>query len=352
MKRAKVLKAIVLRGINDYSYCDISRPTCDKDGILIKVKACGLCGSDIRNIMSGHRNIKYPWVIGHEVSGIVEECGPDYKGELREGDSIALAPPVYCGNCQWCIRGRFELCMNMKELAQHWEGGFAEYMAIPIQAIERGCMVKIDDTFNKIHAAVAEPCSSCINAHEKLDTKLGDSVLIIGAGPIGCIHICLAFARGAQKVYVADISDYRLEYCKRFGDVETINSKDIDLIKAISEKTNGLGVDIVITANSVGQTQIEALEIVKKGGRVAFFGGLPHGKNRPLLDTNLIHYKALSIIGTTNYAPKHYIQALELIESGTIPADKLISHTLNLEDFDKGLELATSGKAMKIVFTM
>lgn len=92
VKGAKALKAIVLRGINDYSYCDISRPTCDKDGILIKVKACGLCGSDIRNIMSGHRNIKYPWVIGHEVSGIVEECGPDYKGELREGDSIALAP--------------------------------------------------------------------------------------------------------------------------------------------------------------------------------------------------------------------------------------------------------------------
>ena len=209
------MKAIVLRGIGDYIYTDVDKPACPADGLLIRVKACGLCGSDMRTLTSGHRNVTYPWIIGHEVAGVVEETGAEYKGPFGAGDVLTVAPNVFCGECEYCRSGRLDLCMNLRELAQQWQGGFAEYMAIPADALERGCIVKISPDDDLAAAAIAEPPSSCINAQEKLNIGLRDTVLIIGSGPIGCIHVSVAKARGARKIIVADISEDRLEALQR-----------------------------------------------------------------------------------------------------------------------------------------
>jgi L-iditol 2-dehydrogenase len=344
------MKAIVLRGINDYVYTDVEKPECPKDGLLLKVKACGLCGSDMRTLVSGHKNVSYPWTTGHEVCGIVDETGEDYKGSYVPGDVLTVAPNVFCGVCEYCRAGRFDLCMNLRELAQHWKGGFAEYMAIPAEALSNGCIVKINSDDDYAAAAISEPPSSCISAQEKLGIGLMDNVLIIGSGPVGCIHICVAKARGARKIIVADISKDRLDMCKAFGDVETINSAEEDVVARAKELTDGVGPDVVITANPVGITQVQAIEAVKKGGRVAFFGGLPSGKSTPMIDTNLIHYKGLIVIGTTNFAPQHHLTSIEMLKDGRIPADKLITHRLPLSKFHEGVELARSGKALKVVF--
>lgn len=346
------MNAILLRGIDDYVYCDVDKPICPQEGLLIKVHACGLCGSDLRTLSSGHKHVKYPAITGHEVCGTVEEAGENYKGNIAIGDVLAVAPPVYCGTCEYCRQGRYELCMNIKELAQQWQGGFAEYMALPKEALSFGCIVVIDESWDYGAAAVAEPPSSCVNAHEKLNTGIDDTVLIIGAGPIGFLHACVANARGANRIIIADISSDRLDMCSALGFVETINSKEHDLVETVKSMTGGLGADVVITANPIGATQVQAIEAAKKGGRVAFFGGLPHGNSTPGIDTNLIHYKGLTIIGTTNFAPKHHISALKLIKEGKIPAEKLISHRLPLEKFAEGVELARSGKALKVVFEM
>lgn len=344
------MKAIVLRGIGDYIYTDVEKPACPADGLLIRVKACGLCGSDLRTLSSGHRHVTYPWTIGHEVCGIVEETGASYKGPYQKDDVLTVAPNVYCGVCEYCRAGRFDMCMNLRELAQQWPGGFAEYMAIPAEALQHGCIVKISADDDMAAAAIAEPPSSCINAQEKLNIGLRDTVLVIGSGPIGCIHVSVAKARGARKIIVADISEDRLERCREFGDVITINSAKEDTVKRALELTEGKGPDVVITANPVGETQVQAVEAAKKGGRIAFFGGLPSGKSTPLIDTNLIHYKALTVIGTTNFAPQHHMTSLEMLRDGRIPADKLISHRLPLSQFDEGVQLARSGKALKVVF--
>lgn len=346
------MNAILLKGIDDYVYCQVDKPTCPESGLLIKVLACGLCGSDLRTLSSGHKHVKYPAITGHEVCGIVEEVAADYKGDYKTGDVLAVAPPVYCGKCEYCRQGRYELCMNMKELAQQWPGGFADYMAVPKEALDLGCIVKIDESWDYGAAAVAEPPASCVNAHEKLNTGIDDTVLVIGAGPIGFLHACVANARGANRIIIADISPDRLEMCKVLGFVETINSKQVDLVQTVKDRTGGLGADVVITANPIGATQVQAVEAAKKGGRIAFFGGLPHGNSTPQIDTNLIHYKGLTIIGTTNFAPKHHISALKLIKEGKIPADKLITHRLPLEKFAEGVALARSGKALKVVFEM
>jgi L-iditol 2-dehydrogenase len=162
--------------------------------------------------------------------------------------------------------------------------------------------------------------------------------------------VSVAKARGARKIIVADISEDRLERCKEFGDVLTINSSKEDTVKRARELTGGMGPDVVITANPVGETQVQAIEAAKKGGRIAFFGGLPSGKSTPMIDTNMIHYKGLTVIGTTNFAPQHHLTSLEMLRDGRIPADKLISHRLPLSQFDEGVQLARSGKALKVVF--
>lgn len=344
------MKAVVLNAPGDFAVRQVEKPVCPAGGLLLKVLYCGLCGSDLRTLFNGHRNVKLPAVIGHEVSGEVVELGPEYRGDFKVGDQLGIAPNVYCGKCGFCRMGRYEFCENIRELAQHWAGGFAEYMAIPAEALSLGTIQRIPEGLPPEYACVAEPPSSCINAQEKLDVKLGDTVLIIGAGPIGSIHICVARARGAKKVFIADVKASRLEMTKAFGPDATIDSSRVDMIEEVRRLTDGTGPDVVITANPVAATQLQAIEVARKGGRIAFFGGLPHGSSTVPIDSNLIHYKGLSIIGTTGFAPRHHIQSLELMQSGRIPGDKLVTHILPLDEFEKGVELARAGEAMKVVY--
>lgn len=344
------MKAVLLRGPEDYVVTEREKPACPEGGLLIKVAYCGLCGSDLRTLRSGHKNVALPAVIGHEVSGIVAETGPRYEGEFRPGDAVCVGPNVYCGTCEFCAEGRPEYCENIRELAQQWAGGFAEYMAIPKDAVENGVMERVPRGLPMEYAAVAEPPSSCINAQEKLDVRGGDSVLIIGSGPIGSIHVAVARARGAKAVYVADISDDRLELVKQFGADAVINSGRTELVDEVMRLTEGRGVDVAITANPVAKTQVQAIQAAKKAGRIAFFGGLPHADSIVALDANRIHYKGLTVMGTTGFAPRHYRTALEYISKGLIPAEKLVTHVLPLDEFVRGVELAREGKAMKVVF--
>jgi len=344
------MRALVLTGVGEFSVTEKEKPACPDGGILIKVKACGLCGSDIRNLYNGHQHISYPRTIGHEVCGIVEEISYSYSGDYKYGERIAVGPMVYCGQCEFCMSGRHELCESTRELGQQWDGGFAEYMAIPKEAFTCGSISRVPDTMKDEHATLSEPASSCVNAQEKAGIGMGDTVLIIGSGPIGCMHISLAKSRGAKCVIVADVSADRLELCKKFGADITINSAIENLQERIAQITNGKGVEVIITANPVGATQVQAVELAKKGGRVVFFGGLPKDNSRPGIDTNLIHYKGLHVMGVSTFNPRHYRLAVEAISSGKIPAELLVTEVFKLEDFKKGLEIARSGKALKIVF--
>jgi len=346
------MKVIFLRDLNDYDLELVNVPECPKKGILIKVLYCGLCGSDLRTIKFGHRNVKMPAVIGHEISGIVVETGREYSGYFNNGDKIAVGPNIYCGKCEFCISGEFQCCINRRELAQHWQGGFAEYMAIPKEALTLGNIQLIPKGLDESYATIAEPAASCISAQEKLDIELSDTVLIIGAGPIGCIHIALAKARGAKKVIIADVNEERLNMCRIFKPDIILNVKKLDLVVEIKKITRGLGADKIITANPAAITQVQAVESSKRGGKIAFFGGLKHNDSRPNIDTNLIHYNSLTVIGTSSYGPIHFLNALELINTGKIPADKIVTHVLDIKDFHKGVDYALGGKSLKVVFKL
>jgi len=334
----------------DFSVEDAPVPECPRRGVLLKVHACGLCGSDLRTLRHGHRKVTFPWTIGHEISGRVAEVGSCFKGPWKPGDMLAVGPLVFCGRCDFCLDGRHELCEGYREIAQAWPGGFAEYVAIPPEAAERGTIAPIPPTLDPAVAAIAEPLASCLHAQEKGRIQPGETVAVLGAGPIGAIHLLLAKMHGAAKVLVADLDALRLQSCGDLDPDGLIDASTSDLVAEARRLTDGKGPDVVITANPSPASQVQAVEMARKGGRILLFGGLPKGQSKPALDTNIIHYNALQVIGTTIFAPRHYATALDLLASGRIDGDRIVTHRFALAEFAKGVELAMQGQVRKAVF--
>lgn len=344
------MKAVVVRAPMDFQVEDVPKPACPDAGLLLKVHACGLCGSDLRTLHHGHRRVTLPWIIGHEISGEVAQTGSCYDGEWKQGDMLAVGPLVFCGKCEFCLSGKFELCENYREIAQAWPGGFAEYIAIPEEALKLGTIQRVPENLDPPIAAIAEPIASCIHAQEKGQIGLADTVVVIGVGPIGTIHMNLAKLRGAAQVIAADISEARLELVQEYEPDHVINAAETELVEQVRQLTNGKGADVVITANSAPVTQVQAVQMAKKGGRILLFGGLPVGQSCPQIDTNLIHYNALHLIGITIFAPRHYAMALQLLASGKISGEKFVTHRFRLDEFKTGVEQAMQGKVRKAVF--
>jgi L-iditol 2-dehydrogenase len=345
------MQAVVVRAPMEFDVEEVPVPDVPKGGLLLKVKACGLCGSDLRTLRSGHRKVTFPWIIGHEICGKVTEVGPGYQGKWEKGDVLAVGPLAFCGACDFCLNGEYELCESYREIAQAWPGGFAEYIAIPEECIKLGTMERAQDGLDPAFAAVAEPFSSSIHAQEKGQVGLGDTVVVIGTGPVGCIHISLARAKGADKIYVADIANERLKLAEAFEPDATINAAKTNLVEEVRVLTGGKGADVIVTATPAPVAQIQAVEMAKKGGRILLFGGLPKDDSKPGVDMNTVHYNALHLIGTTIFSPRHYRLALKFVASGRIPMDKLVTHRLPLCDFKQGATMALEGKVLKAVFS-
>ncbi len=346
----ETMNALVVRAPMDYGIETKEVPRVPAGSLLLKVLACGLCGSDLRTLRSGHKKIRLPFTIGHEICARVEKSGKAYVGPWKVGETLAVSPLVYCGKCIFCMHGEYELCTGYREIAQVWPGGFAEYMALPEEAIAHGTIQKVPEGLDPVHATMVEPLSSCVNAQEKGKITHGDTVLIIGAGPIGALHLELARARGAAQVIFADISAERLKLAEIYEPDLMINTLQQDVKKEVLKATNGIGPGVIITANPDPSTQVLAVDLARKGGRILLFGGLPGNKEVPGVNMNTVHYNSLHLIGTTIFAPRHNREALELLSKGHISAEKFISHQFKLTDFNRGVQLALEGKSRKIVF--
>jgi L-iditol 2-dehydrogenase len=344
------MQAVVVRAPMEFGVEMVPVPEVPEGGFLLDIKACGLCGSDLRTLRSGHRKVTFPWTIGHEISGTITKIGPGYRGDWQKGDVISVGPLAYCGTCDFCLDGQYELCENYREIAQAWPGGLAEQMAVPAEAVRLGTMQRVPEGLDPAIAAIAEPISSCINAQEKGQVGLGDTVVIIGTGPVGCIHTSLARAQGADKIFVADIVDERLQLAEAFEPDGLINAARVDLVQEVRRLTGGKGADVIVTATPAPVAQVQAVEMARKGGRILLFGGLPKDNSKPGVDMNIVHYNALHLIGTTIFAPRHYRTALKLVASGRIPVDRLITHRFPLSEFEQGAMMALEGKVLKAVF--
>ena len=343
------MKAALLEDIEKLRITEIPMPKPQAGEILIKVEACAVCGTDIKIFHHGHRLISFPRVTGHEVTGKIMEVAQDVS-KYKVGNRVAVAPAVPCGDCYYCHRGKQAMCENLQAIGYFWNGGFAEYMVVPKIAVDNGCVNLLPDNVSFEKGALAEPLACVINAQELSDVCMGDTVVIIGTGPMGCLHAELARARGAVKTVMIEVSEERLELAKKTVNADLfINPSKEDSIKMVREFTNGRGADKVIVACGVGKAQQDAIEMVANLGNVNFFGGLPKDNPYIQLDSNAVHYKECSITGTHGSSPCHNQIAIDLIASGKIEIKKYITKHYELDNLEQAIARAETGKEMKII---
>lgn len=343
------MKAAVLKKPEDLSIEEFETPVPGEEELVIRVHSCAICGTDIKVYHHGHKHIVFPRITGHEVSGTVSETGKNVK-TIKPGDRVAVAPAIPCGRCYYCRKGYQSMCDNLKAIGYHYNGGFAEYMLVPEDAVKNGCVNKVPDNISFEEASIAEPLACVINGQELNRVETGDTVLILGAGPIGCFHAEFARNTGAGKVILADISSDRIKSAGFTGAVLVDMGKS-DIKKTVSELTDGRMADRVIVAVGAHQPQELALELVAKRGSVNYFGGLP--KEKPLINfnSNLLHYGEFFVTGTHGSNPIHNRIALDMISSGRINAKNFITDAFKLADIKKGLEKAEKKEGLKIIIT-
>ncbi len=342
------MKAAHLKDINLLSVEEIPIHEVGSGDILMKMGATSVCGTDIRIFKNGHFKIPagQKRVLGHELTGEIVELGKNVKG-YSKNMRIAVAPNIGCGVCDECIKGMINVCKDYEAFGISMDGGFQEYVLIPEFAVKSGAISIIPDNLSFEEAALAEPLSCVCNCFNRLGTKFSDTVLVIGAGPIGALHVALQRCAGAEKIMVADLSAQRLEAVKVFGADILINTSEVDLKESVMKHTNNRGADIIITAASVASLQSLSLELAAVNGRINFFGGLPSGKDKVEFNTNLIHYKQLFINATTGSSYTDHRTSMNLIASGRIDVKPLISKRFPVSETAAAFEYAISGQGMK-----
>jgi L-iditol 2-dehydrogenase len=327
---------------------DAPEPAPGPREVKIRVRACSTCGTDVKISRFGHHHIDPPRVMGHEIAGEVVEVGAEVSG-WAAGDRVQVIAAIPCGVCDFCIRGHMNICPNQVSMGYHFDGGFAEYMVVPDEVLRVDGLNRIPDGLSFAEASVAEPLACALNAQELVRIDEGDDVVVIGSGPIGCLHVRLARSFGAARVFLVELVRERLAMAADLVHPDAaICAGDEDAVARIRELTGGRGVDVAITAAASGAAQEQALQMLARGGRISFFGGLPKDKPTITLDSNLVHYSELTIVGANGSSPEHNKRALALIADGTVPVRDLITHRLPLEQALDGIGIVSRGEGIKV----
>ena len=337
------MKAALLYGLKDLRLEDVAVPEVQAGEVLVRVKAATTCGTDLKIFQRGYveKVVKLPTIFGHEWAGDIVQVAegmdwPKIGMRVRAGNS---APCLHCTMCQ---KGKYNLCENMIWL---W-GAYAEYIKVPSRMVLIN-MQELPQHLSYEEAAVTEPLACVLHGVEDAQVRLGDTVAIIGAGPIGLLHLLTVKRIGVRKVIVIDLVDERLDYARKLGADETINGKE-DVVEEVRKLTDGYGADIVIEAIGLPSTWEQALKLVRKGGKVLEFGGCPPG-TEIRIDAERLHYGELTLLGTFHTTPLHFRKALNLIASRTIDVRPLITQKMSLDHIKDAFEvLSTSKTEIKI----
>lgn len=337
--------------IKDMRLEEVPVPDIGPDEILLKVKAAAICGTDVRMFGNGYPGIapQTPRVLGHELAGVIEQVGSAVSS-YTIGQRVAVAPNMGCGVCDDCVRGDGHLCHGYRALGIHLDGGFAEYCRIPARAVQGGNITLLPDQVSFEEAAVNEALSCVCNGFERCDIRPGDTVVVVGAGPIGLMHASMAKMAGAGRIYINDLSVERLESCAEVDPAFIAVGADIE--ERVARDTAGAGADVCITACPAPAAQAMALRLCGNNARINFFGGIPSGKQPVAMETNLIHYKQLQVSGTTRASLSQYRKTLRYISTGVLDVKKMITARLPLSEIAKGFDLACQGVGLKNVIVM
>jgi L-iditol 2-dehydrogenase len=327
---------------------DAPEPAAGPGDLVIRVRNCSTCGTDVKIFRYGHHHIVPPRVLGHEIAGEVVEVGAGVAG-WAVGDRVQVIAAIPCGHCAECRRGRMTVCPNQESMGYHYDGGFAEYMRVPAKVLAVAGVNRVPAGVGLAAASVTEPLACVLNGQELARVGAGDDVVVIGSGPIGCLHVRLARARGAARVFLVELSPERLAMAADLVHPDAaVEAGRTDPVDAVHKLTDGRGADVVITAAASGAAQEQALQMAARQGRISFFGGLPKDDPTITCDSNLVHYRELTIVGANGSSPRHNTEALALIASGAIEAADLITHRLPLAEVLEGIGIVGRGAAIKV----
>lgn len=338
------MKAAMLYGVKDLKVEDVEVPEVKDGEVLVKVKAATTCGTDLKIFQRGYveKVIKLPTIFGHEWAGEVAEVGRGLEWP-RKGMRVRAGNSAPCLHCSMCQRGKYNLCENMIWL---W-GAYAEYIKVPARMVLMN-MQGIPDGISYEEAAITEPLACVLHGVEQANVKLGDTVAIIGAGPIGLLHLLTVKKMGAGRTIMIDLVDERLGFAEKLGADATVNSGKENVETRIRELTGGYGADVAIEAIGLSATWEQALKLARKGGTVLEFGGCPPGTEIKV-NAEMLHYGELTVMGTFHTTPLHFRKALNLIATRTIDVRPLVTRKMKLDNIKEAFEiLSTSKNELKI----
>jgi L-iditol 2-dehydrogenase len=343
------VKAATFHAPGDLRIEDIPEPGAGPHELKLRMRATATCGTDAKIWRHGHHRLDPPQVIGHELAGEVVEVG-DQVGGWAIGDRVQVIAAVPCGDCRACKADAMTVCPNQTSMGYQYPGGFAEYMIVPQQVLKVDGVNRIPEGLSYAEASTTEPLACALNAQELARVGDGDVVVVMGAGPIGCMHVRLARSLGAAAVYLVDVNADRLKLsADRVHPEAAIDGSTEDVVEAVMKLTDGRGADVVITAAPAAIAQEQAIAMAAPQGRISFFGGLPKDDPYIRCDSNIVHYRELFLIGANGSSPDHNRRALELIATGAVPVDDLITHRLPLDQVHDAIEAVISGEAIKVV---
>jgi L-iditol 2-dehydrogenase len=349
------MRAAIWDGPGAMRVGEVPDATCPVDGAVLRVTACGICGTDVRTFFNGDRRISPPWVLGHEISGELIEIGQEATGEITQagmevGDHVHCISTLWCGRCRLCRSGNEHLCVRHELMGFDYQGAYAELVAIPQIALKN--LFAIPDGLSDEEATFADPLSDAICGHKDLAVGLDETVAVIGAGPVGTAHAAIARLEGAGQVLLLEASADRLGLAREILGDERMAYVDVstaDGTAAVREATEQTGADVVIVACSSGEAQEQAMEMAAPRGRVLFFGGLPKGTTHIRFPSNILHYGEVQVLGS--YASRHrdQLHALDMLAADIGGLRRVVSDVVELDGTPEAFVRIKSGGVLKIV---
>jgi len=344
------MQAAVLSGPGQLQVREVPTPACPDHGVLVKVRSCGICSADIKMADQGHPALVYPRIPGHEISG---EVAQSTCLEFEPGDRVQVAPGLRCGGCFHCLSSADNQCLHREIFGFTQDGGFAEYLAVPLQdGPLQGRVTPLPQEVSFELATLAEPIACCLNAFSKISLQGGENVVIVGAGPLGLLNGLIARSQGAGRIFFSEISEVRRRKVLEFPLNRAVDPQKEGLSRMVMDETGGKGADLLILACSGARLDTEMLRMMSRGGRISLFSGIGEGFSDLQFDLNRIHYQELALSGAYGCTADQNSQAVDFIARNRDLVQGLISHKSSLSYVEGALKEAKSENNLKTILEM
>ncbi|HEY3419742.1 MAG TPA: alcohol dehydrogenase catalytic domain-containing protein [Methanomassiliicoccales archaeon] len=336
-----------MKGPGELLLDDIPDPFCPPGGALVKVEACAVCGTDVKMLEHGHRDLRYPRVLGHEIVGRIIELETE-EGGLAIGDRVQVWPGISCGKCRPCSRGNDNQCESQGILGFNVDGGYAEYVALPSGNVQHGGLNRVEERDDPVQLALSEPLACCLNGQALTRVSEGDRVLVLGGGPVGAIHVALAKQKGAEKVIVSERMPNRIALLRDRAD-RVIDHSTEDLAKTVMDETEGKGIDVILPATPEVRVDEYLMSLLASNGRLCVFSGPRKGEYEAPIDVRSMHYKEQTMVGAYGCSSSHDREAVMLIRSGEVDLSWIVTHRCNLKEVHGAIDHTAMRRGMKSV---